>query len=134
MKYTITRPNHFDLFKTFFSDFDQPITHREGLEVYEKDNQYFLEYPLPGFTKEQIKVDFVDNTLKITAEKQIDEETEKGKHYYVKSTRKSKIERSFMLENVDVAKVSGQFENGILKLTLPKLCQIEPVSTQIQID
>jgi len=91
------------------------------LELAEKEDQYVVKAQIPGVDKDDIKVKIDGDTVSISAEtRQRKEEKKDGKilksefHYGAAS-------RSFSLDSeVDAAKASAKYENGILELTLPK--------------
>ena len=60
-----------------FNDFMTPNTNSMKCDVYEKDGNYNIEVDIPGFRKEDIKVESKDGYLTITAEKKEDEKEEK---------------------------------------------------------
>lgn len=89
--------------------------------VIENDKEFKLELSAPGFGKEDFKVDVEDGVLCISAEKEKSSEEEK-ENYRKKEFSYSSIRRSFTLpENVKEDKIDAKYENGILKIVLPKM-------------
>lgn len=89
-------------------------------DVYEKDDAYNIEVDVPGFKKEDINIDVDNGYLTIKASKHFDE-TEKGKNYICRERRYGKFERSFYLGDLKVDDVEASFENGTLKIKVPKV-------------
>lgn len=91
-------------------------------DVKEKDNGYELEIDLPGVAKEDLKAELSDGYLAITAttKKNEDEKDENGK--YIRRERYSgTFSRSFYVgEGVTEEDIKAKFENGTLKLFVPK--------------
>ena len=121
----------------FFDDiFDiEPRHPKEKMEcdIYEEDGNYVLEAPLAGFDKENIKVEAEDGSIIISATKQKDE-TKKNKKYLRRERHfKSQCQRAFYLGDIDEDNIKANFNNGVLKVTVPKK-QIESNKKQINID
>ena len=94
-------------------------------DVRELDDGYEVAVDLPGFKKDEVKIDLKDGYLTISASKGLDknEEDKKG-HYIRQECYSGQCSRSFYVgENVQPKDVHATFEDGILKLTLPKAAQ-----------
>lgn len=112
------------LFEEFF-----PTVRREeereylwapAVDVYENDKAYIVEVDLPGLKKEDVKVTLQNNVLTIQGERRLTREG-KGVDYHRQERFYGKFLRSFTLpETVDADKVSAEFKDGVLRLTLPK--------------
>lgn len=106
-------------------------------DVRELDNTYELDVDLPGFKKEEVSLDLKDGYLTISARKKMstDESDQKGR--YVRRERYNGVcSRSFYIgDEVTSNDVSAKFEDGILKIGLPKREQKAlPGSTSIAIE
>lgn len=89
-------------------------------DIQEKDNSYLLEVDLPGYNKDDIKIDVTDGYLTINAKANHEEKEEKNN--YVRRERFSgECTRSFFVgEDVEVDSIKASFKNGILSLEVPK--------------
>jgi HSP20 family protein len=88
--------------------------------VIENDGQFKLELSAPGFEKKDFKIDVQDGVLSISAENK-NETEEKRENYRKREFSYNSIRRSFALpENVKEEGIDAKYENGILKLILPK--------------
>lgn len=97
------------------------VTYKPAANVREDEKTYTLELALPGFVKDEINIKFEDEVLTITAGRQPKEDEKGPKYTWNEFGYKSKYERSFQLpETVKAEDISAAFENGILKVTLPK--------------
>ena len=99
--------------------------------VYEK---YVMEAELPGFTKEDIKLDINGSYLVLTAEhkNEKDEKDDKGK--YIRRERSyGSYTRSFDITGVDTENISAEYMDGILKIDLPKKASEEPPVKRLEI-
>lgn len=104
-------------------------------DVRETDSTYELDVDLPGFKKDEISVDLRDGYLTIGAVKGFDKEDKQG-HYIRQERYAGTCSRSFYVgEGIQAGDVSAKFEDGILKLSLPKREQKQlPASTAIAIE
>ena len=87
---------------------------------------------LSGVKKEDINLEYRDNTLIISAKR--NEIINEEKDNYIRRERSyGQISRAFHVENVDKAQISAKFENGELQIILPKLNQTVNESSRILI-
>ncbi|MBE5975755.1 MAG: Hsp20/alpha crystallin family protein [Paenibacillaceae bacterium] len=97
---------------------------KEGMktDVKEVDDGYELDIDLPGFQKEDIKARLTDGYLTITASKAENKEEKDKEGRYIRRERYSgSMSRSFYVGNaVKEEDIRAKFENGILRLSVPK--------------
>ena len=109
-------------FGDIFDDF-MPIKKEEHMkcDIYEKDGNYHIEMDVPGFDKKDIKVEAKNDYLTISAEKSSEvNDEDKDKNYIHRERSYGKYERSFYLRDLDQDKISAEFNNGVLKIVIPK--------------
>lgn len=119
---------NFDLLDDFFED---PFFHREPVpthinqlmktDIRENENSYIMDVDLPGFEKENIKIDLENGYLNIHAKMDNSKnEEEKGK--FIKRERYfGECSRSFYVgEDIKEEEIKAAFNNGILTLEVPK--------------
>ena len=113
--------------RKFYLDdiFDDFLTTRKEqhmkCDIYEKGGDYHIEMDIPGFNKDEISVETNDGYLKITAEKKAENnEHDEEKNYIRRERTYGKYERSFYLGDLDEDKIDASFENGMLKIVVPK--------------
>lgn len=103
-------------------------------DIYEKGNVYYLEMDIPGFDKNDVDIRIDENDyLTITAEKSSSNEEVEDKNYIRKERSYGKYQRSFYIGNIDKNAIEASFENGILKVTMPKKEEIKSQSQKIEI-
>jgi len=120
------------LFKPFFSDFfdvddffkrsgGEMMTFKfPAVNISETEKDFVVEMAVPGFKKEDFKVKVENEVLIIEAEKK-EEKVEEEKNYTRKEYSHESFCRSFRLpENVKEDMIMAGYEDGMLKLTLPK--------------
>jgi len=101
---------------------DEALAWSPAVNLKEEDHEYLLTAELPGMDLEDIEVDVDRDTLILKGEKKAEHE-EKNKegrwHLYERSY--GTFERTFTLPRaVEMEKVKAEFDNGILKVHLPK--------------
>ena len=91
-------------------------------DVRETDNTYELDVDLPGFKKDEVQLDLKDGYLTISAAKGLDKDQEDKKGKYIRQERYAgACSRSFFVgEGIEPQDVSAKFEDGILRVSLPK--------------
>jgi HSP20 family protein len=116
-----------DFFDGFFNDdFLAPMNFGFGnskkfnADIRETQNEYLVSAELPGVKKEDINLEYRDNTLIISA-KRIEEINEEKDNYIRRERTYGQISRAFHVDNVDKSKISARFENGELQIILTKL-------------
>lgn len=88
-------------------------------DIYEKNGDYHIEMDIPGYSKEDIKVEVNDDTLTIVAEKN-EEINEEDKNYIHRERSYGRYQRTFSLKDLDSKNIDAEFNNGVLKITVPK--------------
>lgn len=103
-----------------FDNFLESENPKMKCDIYEKDNTYILEMDVPGFKKEDIKIEYNKGNLTITAEKN-EEKDEKDEKKYIRRERfYGKLTRSFYLGDIDEEGIKAEFKHGTLKVIAPK--------------
>lgn len=114
-------PKKYYLGDDFFDNFFEPtIKNQMKCDIYEKDGKYNIEIDIPGFDKNDIKVECDNGYLTISAEKK-EEENDEGKNYIRRERRSGSFSRSFYVGDIDADKIDAEFKKGTLKLVVPKL-------------
>lgn len=110
-------------FDDMFDDFKEE--NKMKCDIYEKDDIYNVEVDIPGIKKEDIKIELNKGTLTITAESK-KEEVDKSKKYLHRERRMyGKVQRSFYLGDIDDENIKATFNDGILKIEIPKKLEEE---------
>ena len=90
-------------------------------DIYEENNNYHIEVDIPGFDKKDISVEVKDGYLIISAVKNNEVEDKDSKRNYIRRERVyGKYERSFYVGDLDEDKINAEFNNGMLKIVVPK--------------
>ncbi|HJC73833.1 MAG TPA: Hsp20/alpha crystallin family protein [Candidatus Mediterraneibacter faecavium] len=91
-------------------------------DIREHDAGYELDIDLPGFKKDEIKVELENGYLTISATKGADNDEQDKKGKYIRRERYAgTMQRSFYVgDDVTQEDIKAKFENGILRLSIPK--------------
>lgn len=104
-------------------------------DIVDQGDGYELDADLPGFRKEDIHVELKGDRLTIQAERNSEHEEKDKKGSFVRCERSyGKFTRSFGVEGIDTAAIRIRYEDGVLKLFLPKIMQTQPESRQLEIE
>ena len=113
-----------DLFDDFFgpSFFSKSAESVMKTDIKETDGAYELTVDLPGFKKEDVKAQLNDGYLTISAEHSSEDgEKDKDGKYIRRERYSGSYSRSFYVgDGVTQEDIAAKFENGTLKLTVPK--------------
>lgn len=114
-----------DLFRGFFV---RPVemgmsaeTPAIKIDVKEQENAYLVHAEMPGIRKEDIHVSIDGPTVSISAERKQEKDVKEGERVLRIERYFGKVARSFQLgQDIDDARASAKFTDGVLELTLPK--------------
>jgi HSP20 family protein len=131
-----------DRMNRFFDDPMSPIVRKiedsslchwnPAVDVYEEEDNMVIKAELPGIDRENISVDLKDRTLTIKGER-ADEQEVKEEHFYRRERIHGRFERSFTLPaDVGADKISADYKDGVLKVTVPKPEAHKPRQISIQ--
>lgn len=91
-----------------------------AVEMAETDDKLLLSVELPGMKRDDVQVTLDDGVLTIRGEKK-EEQEKKEKRYHLWERRYGTFERSFTLpRSVDPQGIKAKFEDGVLKIEMPK--------------
>ena len=128
----------FDEFDRLFRDFGalpqlrmQNVSFDLAADLYEDGNNLVAEMHLPGLKGEDISVEIVDNSLRVSGKREEVEE-KREKSHYTKEIRRGSFERVIPLPNpVEEAHVEAEYTDGVLKVRMPK--QAEKPESRIKV-
>ncbi|MCK6618696.1 MAG: Hsp20/alpha crystallin family protein [Cyclobacteriaceae bacterium] len=103
------------------------------VDIMENDKAYQLHVAVPGMNKEDFKIDLNENYMTISGERKFTQEKNENNFHSIE-TQYGTFSRSFSLpENINSAKISAKYVNGILEITVPK-DEKKTLKTSIKID
>ena len=102
------------------------------VDLFETGDEVVLKASLPGVKPEDIDISVTGDHLTLKAESK-DETEEKGQNWYRRERRSGTFVRQFQLPTeVDSAKAAANFEDGVLRLTLPKAETVKPKTIKVE--
>ncbi|MCO7126808.1 Hsp20/alpha crystallin family protein [Sporolactobacillus shoreicorticis] len=120
------RDGFFDFLPSWFDEWGHNFFHNGGLQTFaadvqERDDAYSVKLDLPGFSKENIHLDFDRGVLTVEATRD-QQTTEKAKDgSFIRKERASgSYTRHFMFDGVKEDEIKAAFKDGVLEITLPK--------------
>ncbi len=127
-----------EVFPELFRGLMQPVRTPGGdaleikVEVKESNGDYTVQAEMPGVKKEDINVQIDGNRVAISAEVKRESEQKEGERVLRSERYYGAVARSFTLASeVDESKATASFEDGVLRLTLPK--KAAPSAKRLQI-
>ena len=130
---TVFGENLMDVFNDFDRDFFRGFGRPEHMlygknaprmmktDVKETESGYELDVDLPGFKKEEIRLDLENGYLTISTEKALENKEEKKGKVLRQERYSGTMSRSFYVgENLTEEDIKAKYENGVLSLSLPK--------------
>ena len=95
--------------------------HMMKTDVRETEDTYEVDMDLPGFKKDEINVDLKNGYLTVSASKGLDKDEQDKNGKYIRQERYTgAMSRSFYVGDVAPEDVKAKFEDGILRISLPK--------------
>ena len=90
-------------------------------DVREVENHYEVDIDFPGFKKDEVNVELQDGYLTVSASKGLDKDQKDKEGRYIRQERYSgTCSRTFYVGDLKKEDISAKYEDGILRLTLPK--------------
>lgn len=104
-------------------------------DIKDEGDRYTLEADLPGFDKKDIHLDINGDTLTVSAERHSEHEEKDKKGKYVRCERSyGSYSRSFDLSGVKSDEITAKYEDGVLKLNMPKKENTLPEARRLEIE
>lgn len=103
-------------------------------DLHETDDAYLVELDVPGMNKEDIELTTMENVLTIKGERK-NEHHDEGKGYRRFERRYGGFQRSFEIPGgFNGDKVEAHYENGVLRVTLPKREEAKPKAIEVRVN
>jgi len=116
-------PSLGSLFNDFFNDdvmLRDYAGHVPSVNITENEKSYSIEVSAPGFEKKDFNVKVEDGMLTVSGEHKT-EKNEENKNFVRKEFNYGSFFRSFnLVDLIDEEKIDAKYENGILRIELPK--------------
>ena len=106
------------------------------MDVHENENEYEVSVDIPGMDKDDIKLSSEENKLVIEGERKSEkkEDDDKTKYHFVERHFGSFHREVCLPGNAMMDKIGAKYENGVLKISIPKEKKVESVKKQITVN
>ena len=103
-----------------------------SMDIYETPDAYEIEAALPGVKPEDVDITLNNNVLTIRGETRMEEEKE-DRNYHLRERRVGAFVRSITLpSSINSDAIEAHYDNGVLKLRLPKAEEAKPKHIQVK--
>lgn len=104
-----------------------------SVDIAETDKEYTVKAELAGVPKDAVKVDVQNGVLTLSGERKFEKEDKDQKHHRIERAYGS-FTRSFTVpEDVDTARISADYKDGVLNVRLPKAEVKKPAAKRIEV-
>lgn len=109
-------------------------TYQPRVDIVEEKDAVVVSAEIPGVEKDKLSVELEDGVLTLSAEKTVENREEKNDLYRSERTYGT-YKRTFKVPaSVDADKISAEYVNGVLKVTLPKHPEAAPRQIEITVE
>jgi HSP20 family protein len=116
-----------DLYNWSNRHFSTTETTLPMVNIKESPDDFEVELAAPGFVKTDFIIELNHDMLTISSEKKVENETREGQQFARREFSYQSFSRSFTLPyTVDNEKIKAKYENGILKVIIPKKEEAKP--------
>ena len=110
----------------------EPAQAQLPIDLYETDDAVVVTASLPGVKSDDVQVSVTGKTLTIKGEAKSETEENEG-NYYHQERRSGAFERVITLPmRVEADKGEATFEDGVLKLELPKVAEVKATTIEVK--
>ncbi len=112
-------------------DADVVPTFNPACDIEETDSHYLVSFDVPGISKDNLKIEVVDNMLTVSGEKRTEQEQKKAAQHLIERSY-GQFKRSFTLPaHVDADKVEANYQDGVLTVSIAKAESAKPRQIKI---
>lgn len=115
--------------ENFFTDFNSGMR----TDIRETEKEYIVEAELPGFSKDNIEIELMDDRLTISA-KHHDILSEEKENYLRRERKYGEVRRSFLVDGIRNEDVKAEYNAGVLRVILPKSKETRKKARKIDIN
>ena len=104
-----------------------------AIDLVERDGEYEVQAELPGLSPSDLEIKLSDGTLILKGEKSTEESKDQA-DYHLRERSYGAFQRSFSLPSgIDAGAVSASFDNGVLRIRLPKSAEAKSKERKIEV-
>lgn len=123
-----------DLMNQMWSDFENTPKAKPATNILENETEFKIQISIPGWNKEDVKVEIDKSLLKVSGI--VEDKKEESKDEFLrKEFKAASFERSFTLpKEIDHESIGAEHKNGILEISIPKnLKELEKMQRMVEI-
>jgi len=106
---------------------DKQFSTSPATNIIDRADDFLIELAAPGYQKQDFNIELDHNRLTISAERKQDENLSRDEEYIRKEFNYHDFKHTFSLSDWVVKnKIDAQYENGILRVSIPKREEIKP--------
>ncbi|MBK8968321.1 MAG: Hsp20/alpha crystallin family protein [Saprospiraceae bacterium] len=122
-----------DLFDWNDRHFSTTNTTIPAVNIIESKDAFMVEMAAPGMSKKDFNIELENEMLKITSEKEFSNGLKEGDRYTRREFSYQSFQRSFHLPKsiVDLEKVNAKYEDGVLRVMIPKREEAKALAPRI---
>jgi len=121
-----------DLFDWSNRNYSLTNTTLPSVNIKESPDAFEVDVAAPGFEKNDFKLELIHDTLTISSEKKVENETKEGEQFTKREFSYQSFSRSFTLPSVaDGERIAANYENGLLHISIPKREEAKPKPSRI---
>lgn len=135
----VFKPAYNDVFESFFNAdpflSKSTLNRNPAVNIAESENEFHIELAAPGLKKEDFKINLEQNLLTVSAERKEEKsESDEARKYNRIEYNYSSFMRTFTLpETADHTKISAEYKDGILFISVTKKEEAKILSREIAI-
>lgn len=116
-----------DIFDWSSRNYSETNTTLPSVNIKEDSEGYHVEVAAPGFEKKDFNIEVNNDVLTVSSEKKLENETKNEENFTRREFSYQSFCRSFSLPSiVENDKISAKYDNGILKISIPKREEAKP--------
>jgi len=121
-----------ELFDWNNRNFSNTNTTLPSVNIKEDQDKFTVEVAAPGFDKSDFKLELNHNSLTISSEKKVENETKEGEVFTKREFSYQSFTRSFTLPQIDDGeRIEANYDNGILTVSIPKKEEAKPKPSRV---
>jgi HSP20 family protein len=136
-----TYPDNRSIFEDFIDDFFAPLNSgvaasvwTPAVDVLEKNGEWILRAEIPGINEKEIELKLDGDVLTLRGERKFEEEEDRQNYSRIERSYGS-FSRSFTLPSAaDREKISADYKNGVLTVTIPQKAEARPREIQVKVN
>ncbi|MHB8174559.1 MAG: Hsp20/alpha crystallin family protein [Nitrospirota bacterium] len=111
---------------------EKPSTWSPAVDVYETEKEIVLTAELPGMNQEDIMLTVQDNVLALKGDRRFERDVKHENFYRIERNYGHFIRKFSMPCDVDTARTSANFNDGLLKVVIPKTNKVKKVHVKVE--